>query len=106
MLQRNFDAMGEKPFRATQVLRWMHQRGVADFAQMTDVAKVLREKLAASACVEPPQVVGDNMSEDGTRKWLIKVDGATAVEAVYIPEIRRGTRCVSSRAGCGLGCAF
>ncbi len=106
MLQGHFAAIGEKPFRATQVLRWMHQRGVADFAQMTDVAKVLREKLAASARVEPPQVVGDSMSEDGTRKWLIKVDGANAVEAVYIPEIRRGTLCVSSQAGCVLDCAF
>ena len=106
MLRRHFAAMGEKPFRATQVLRWMHQRGVADFAQMTDVAKALREKLAASACVEPPRVVGDNVSEDGTRKWLIKVDGANAVEAVYIPEVRRGTLCVSSQAGCVLDCAF
>ena len=105
-LQRHFAEMGEKPFRATQVLRWIHQRGVADFAEMTDVAKSLREKLAASARIEAPQVVGDGVSEDGTRKWLIKVDGANAVEAVFIPEVRRGTLCVSSQAGCVLDCAF
>ena len=105
-LQRHFAEMGEKPFRATQVLRWIHQRGVADFAEMTDVAKSLREKLSASARIEAPQVVGDGVSEDGTRKWLIKVDGANAVEAVFIPEVRRGTLCVSSQAGCVLDCAF
>ena len=105
-LQRHFAALGEKPFRATQVLRWIHQRGVADFAAMTDVAKTLRDNLAASARVEPPQVIGDGVSEDGTRKWLIKVDGSNAVEAVYIPEVRRGTLCISSQAGCVLDCAF
>jgi 23S rRNA (adenine2503-C2)-methyltransferase len=105
-LQQHFAALGEKPFRATQVLRWIHQRGVAEFDAMTDVAKSLREKLASSAVVEPPQVIGDNVSEDGTRKWLIKVDGANAVDAVFIPEVRRGTLCVSSQAGCVLDCAF
>ena len=105
-LQRHFAGLGEKPFRATQVLRWIHQRGAAEFGQMTDVAKTLREKLTSVACIEPPQVVGDGVAEDGTRKWLIKVDGANAVEAVYIPEQRRGTLCVSSQAGCVLDCAF
>ena len=105
-LQRHFAQLGEKPFRATQVQRWIHQRGVADFAEMTDVAKSLREKLSLSACIEPPQVIGDSVSQDGTRKWLIKVDGANAVESVYIPEPRRGTLCVSSQAGCVLDCAF
>ncbi len=105
-LQRYFALLGEKPFRATQVLRWVHQRGASDFGQMTDVAKALRERLATEAKVEPPQVVGDSESDDGTRKWLIKVDGANAVEAVYIPEPRRGTLCVSSQAGCVLDCAF
>lgn len=105
-LARHFATLGEKPFRATQVLRWMHQRGVADFAQMSDVAKSLRETLAGNARIEPPQVIGDGMSEDGTRKWLVKVDGANAVEAVYIPEARRGTLCISSQAGCVLDCAF
>ena len=105
-LHRHFAGLGEKPFRATQVLRWIHQRGASGFGQMTDVAKTLREKLASSARIEPPQVIGDSVSDDGTRKWLIKVDGANAVEAVYIPESRRGTLCVSSQAGCVLDCAF
>ena len=105
-LQRHFAGLGEKAFRATQVLRWIHQRGVADFGAMTDVARSLREKLSACACVEPPQVVGDSVSEDGTRKWLIKVDGANSVESVFIPETRRGTLCISSQAGCVLDCSF
>jgi 23S rRNA (adenine2503-C2)-methyltransferase len=96
----------EKPFRARQVLRWVHQRGEADFDRMTDLARELREKLAAGARVEPPLIVGDTLAADGTRKWLLKVDGANAVEAVFIPEARRGTLCVSSQAGCVLDCAF
>jgi 23S rRNA (adenine2503-C2)-methyltransferase len=105
-LERFFEAHGEKPFRARQVLRWVHQRGEADFAQMSDLAKGLREKLAAIAEVQPPVIVGDTAAADGTRKWLLKVDGANAVEAVFIPETRRGTLCVSSQAGCVLDCAF
>ena len=96
----------EKPFRARQVLRWVHQRREADFERMTDIARELREKLAARACVEAPRIVGDTVAADGTRKWLLKVDGANAVEAVFIPEARRGTLCVSSQAGCVLDCAF
>jgi 23S rRNA (adenine2503-C2)-methyltransferase len=96
----------EKPFRARQVLRWVHQRGEADFARMTDIARELREKLAAGARIEAPRIVGDTVAADGTRKWLLKVDGANAVEAVFIPETRRGTLCVSSQAGCVLDCAF
>jgi 23S rRNA (adenine2503-C2)-methyltransferase len=105
-LQRFFAESGEKPFRATQVLRWIHQRGVSDFGEMTDVAKSLRAKLSGTSRIEPLQVVGDAVSQDGTRKWLLKVDGSNAVEAVYIPEPRRGTLCVSSQAGCVLDCAF
>jgi len=105
-LERFFGAQGEKPFRAKQLLRWVHQRGEADFARMSDLAKDLRDKLAAAACVEAPQIVGDTAAADGTRKWLLKVDGANAVEAVFIPEARRGTLCVSSQAGCVLDCAF
>ena len=105
-LERFFAAQGEKPFRARQVLRWVHQRGEADFAQMSDLAKELREKLVATASVEAPQIVGDTAAADGTRKWLLKVDGANAVEAVFIPETSRGTLCVSSQAGCVLDCAF
>jgi 23S rRNA (adenine2503-C2)-methyltransferase len=97
---------GEKAFRARQVQRWIHQRGEHDFERMSDLAKSLREKLAAGACVEAPVIVGDTTAPDGTRKWLLKVDGANAVEAVFIPEARRGTLCVSSQAGCVLDCAF
>jgi 23S rRNA (adenine2503-C2)-methyltransferase len=88
------------------VLRWVHQRAEADFERMSDLAKSLREKLGAAACVQPPVIVGDTAAADGTRKWLLKVDGANAVEAVFIPEVRRGTLCVSSQAGCVLDCAF
>src|SRR5687767_5263380 len=105
-LEAFFAQQGEKPFRARQVLRWLHQRHEADFAQMSDLAKELRTKLVASACVEAPQIVGDTTAGDGTRKWLLKVDGANAVEAVFIPESNRGTLCVSSQAGCVLDCAF
>jgi 23S rRNA (adenine2503-C2)-methyltransferase len=105
-LEAFFAQQGEKPFRARQVLRWLHQRHEADFAQMSDLAKGLRTKLVASACVEAPQIVGDTTAGDGTRKWLLKVDGANAVEAVFIPESSRGTLCVSSQAGCVLDCAF
>ena len=105
-LERFFAEQGEKPFRARQVLRWIHQQGESDFAKMSDLAKGLREKLAASARIEAPLIVGDTLAEDGTRKWLLKVDGANAVEAVFIPETNRGTLCVSSQAGCVLDCAF
>jgi 23S rRNA (adenine2503-C2)-methyltransferase len=111
----NFDAegleayvaqLGEPRFRARQLLRWVHQRGASEFAQMTDLAKSLRAALAAAAEVRAPQVVGDSVAPDGTRKWLVKVDGANAVECVFIPESGRGTLCVSSQAGCVLDCAF
>jgi 23S rRNA (adenine2503-C2)-methyltransferase len=105
-LERFFAARGEKPFRARQVLRWIHQSGEADFAAMSDLARGLREKLAADACVAAPRIVGDTAAADGTRKWLLKVDGANAVEAVFIPEASRATLCISSQAGCVLDCAF
>ena len=101
-----FAECGEKPFRARQVLRWIHQSGEADFSRMSDLARSLREKLAARAGVEAPRIVGDTAAADGTRKWLLKVDGTNAVEAVFIPEASRGTLCVSSQAGCVLDCAF
>jgi 23S rRNA (adenine2503-C2)-methyltransferase len=101
-----FDELGEKPFRARQVLKWMHQSGEGDFAAMSDLAKSLREKLEGVARIHAPSVVGDTEAADGTRKWLMKVDAANAVEAVFIPETNRGTLCVSSQAGCVLDCAF
>ena len=105
-LERFFEALGEKRFRAKQVLRWVHQRGEADFARMSDLARPLREALPGKACIEAPRIVGDTTAADGTRKWLMKVDGANAVETVFIPETSRGTLCVSSQAGCVLDCAF
>jgi 23S rRNA (adenine2503-C2)-methyltransferase len=101
-----FLQQGEKPFRAKQVLRWVHRFGATDFDQMTDVAKSLRAKLAATACIAPPLVVRDSVSTDGTRKWLLDVGNANAVETVFIPETNRGTLCISSQAGCALDCAF
>jgi 23S rRNA (adenine2503-C2)-methyltransferase len=101
-----FADLGEKPFRAKQVMRWVHQRFAADVAAMTDLSKPLRERLAAAAGIRGPAVVRDTTAADGTRKWLLDVGAGNAVEAVYIPEDDRGTLCVSSQAGCALDCAF
>jgi len=98
--------LGEKPFRAKQLQRWIHQYGVADFAQMTDLAKSLREKLATRAFVSAPAIISDHTSSDGTRKWLVDVGNGNAVEAVFIPEENRGTLCVSTQAGCAVNCRF
>ncbi|MDO8436684.1 MAG: 23S rRNA (adenine(2503)-C(2))-methyltransferase RlmN [Nitrosomonadaceae bacterium] len=98
--------IGEKPFRARQLLRWIHQSGVADFAGMSDLAKVLREKLAATAVVESPRVISDHIASDGTRKWLLSVDSGNGIEMVFIPETNRGTLCISSQVGCALACTF
>ena len=94
-----FQTLGEKPFRARQVMQWVHQRRESDFARMSALAKDLRAKLAVAAEVRAPRIVGDHVAADGTRKWLLKVDGANAVDAVFIPEPSRGTLCVSSQAG-------
>lgn len=101
-----FAEHGEKPFRAKQLMRWMHHFGVNDFGQMTDVAKVLREKLAQVAEIKAPEVKLEQISEDGTRKWLIDVGAGNGVETVFIPEDDRGTLCVSSQVGCALECTF
>jgi 23S rRNA (adenine2503-C2)-methyltransferase len=98
--------LGEKPFRAKQVSRWLHQRFVGDANEMTDLSKALREKLAAATVIEGPKVVKDTTASDGTRKWLLDVGNGNAVETVYIPEDDRGTLCISSQAGCALDCAF
>ena len=111
----DFDAQGltaffaehdEKPFRARQVLRWMHRFGQSDFAAMTDIAKSLRSKLEALARITPPTLVADKLSDDGTRKFLFEVGGGNAIESVFIPEDDRGTLCISTQAGCALDCAF
>jgi 23S rRNA (adenine2503-C2)-methyltransferase len=100
------ERLGEKRFRATQLFRWIHQRGAKDFSEMTDLAKSLREKLATSARIEGLPVITQQESSDGTIKWLFDVGGGDAVEAVFIPEDDRGTLCVSSQAGCAVGCRF
>jgi 23S rRNA (adenine2503-C2)-methyltransferase len=99
-------ARGQKPFRARQVSRWIHQRFAADFHTMTDVAGSLRAALAAEAEIRAPRVLADTTASDGTRKWLLDAGRGNAVEAVYIPEDDRGTLCISSQAGCALDCAF
>ena len=101
-----FAAMGEKPFRARQVLRWVHKVGEPDFAAMTDIAASLRAKLVEQACVAAPSVMRSEISTDGTRKWLLDVGTGNAVETVFIPEETRGTLCISSQAGCALDCSF
>jgi 23S rRNA (adenine2503-C2)-methyltransferase len=100
------DSLGEKPFRAKQLQRWIHQYGVDDFDGMTDLAKSLREKLKGRANMAMPGIVSDHVSTDGTRKWLIDVGNSNAVETVFIPEENRGTLCVSSQAGCAVNCRF
>jgi 23S rRNA (adenine2503-C2)-methyltransferase len=99
-------ARGEKPFRARQVLRWIHRRLADRIDAMTDLARATREALARDAEIRAPEVVRDTVAGDGTRKWLLDVGGANAIEAVYIPEDDRGTLCISSQAGCALDCAF
>jgi 23S rRNA (adenine2503-C2)-methyltransferase len=101
-----FAEMGEKPFRARQVLRWVHKSGEDNFDAMSDLALSLRGKLKESACVLAPRVMREEFSEDGTRKWLLDVGTGNAVETVFIPEEGRGTLCVSTQAGCALDCAF
>ncbi len=97
---------GEKPFRARQITRWIHQSGVDDIAAMTDMSKAFRERLAQEATIVPPPVIKDSTAADGTRKWLLDVGTGNAVETVFIPETNRGTLCVSSQAGCALECSF
>lgn len=105
-MEEFFLSIGEKKFRGAQLIKWIHQRGVTDFDQMTNLSKTLRERLKEIAEVRPPIVSFQGDSEDGTRKWLMEVDGGSKVETVYIPEDDRGTLCVSSQVGCSLDCSF
>jgi 23S rRNA (adenine2503-C2)-methyltransferase len=100
------DTLGEKRYRAHQVMKWIHHRHVTDFVEMTDLGKALRAKLEEHAEVRVPQVQLDKPSEDGTHKWLLGMDGKNAIETVYIPDKGRGTLCVSSQVGCALNCTF
>ncbi|HEY7744572.1 MAG TPA: 23S rRNA (adenine(2503)-C(2))-methyltransferase RlmN [Burkholderiales bacterium] len=98
--------LGEKPYRARQLLRWIHQAGVDDFSAMTDMSRTLRERLAERASIAAPRVLADTTAADGTRKWLLDVGTGNAIETVFIPEASRGTLCISSQAGCALECSF
>src|SRR4051794_38876581 len=100
------EKLGEKRFRATQLFRWIHQKGAADFATMSDLAGSLRAKLQDSACIVAPTVASEQQASDGTIKWLFDVGNGDAVETVFIPEDDRGTLCISSQAGCAVGCRF
>ena len=101
-----FAEYGEKPFRAEQVMKWIHQRGVLDIDSMTDISKNLREHLKKTTEIRLPLIVESYVSDDGSRKWIIDIDSGSKVEMVYIPEAGRGTLCVSSQAGCTLDCSF
>ena len=105
-LEDYFEAIGEKRYRAHQLLKWIYHHGVTEFSAMTDVGKKLRDKLEATAQIRAPKVLFHKVSTDGTTKWLIELDGGNAVETVYIPEPTRGTLCVSSQIGCSLNCTF
>ena len=105
-LREYFAQLGEKPFRADQVMKWIYHQRITDFTRMTDLGRGLRDKLLELAEVTPPTTLLDQHSSDGTRKWLLGTDSRNAIEAVYIPEPTRGTLCVSSQVGCGLNCSF
>ena len=101
-----FSEFGEKTFRAVQVLKWIHQFGVDDFANMSNVSKALRSRLSEIATIRAPEIVMEQKSSDGTIKWLMRLDGGNSIETVFIPEDNRGTLCVSSQVGCALDCGF
>lgn len=98
--------LGEKPFRARQLMQWIHQRHATSFEEMTNISKKLREKLEDVACITLPEIISEQKSEDGTIKWLFESGAGQAVESVFIPEDDRGTLCISSQVGCALDCAF
>jgi len=105
-LRGYFASLGEKPFRAQQVMKWIYHQGITDFAEMTNLSLGLREQLAGKAEIRPPEIVREQVSADGTVKWLMGVGGGNAVETVFIPEPNRGTLCISSQVGCALNCTF
>lgn len=105
-LQSYLVEIGEKPFRATQLLQWIHQRGMDGFEGMTNLSKSLRGSLEATAAIRAPELVFEQRAQDGTRKWLLQLDDGNRVETVFIPEDDRGTLCISSQVGCALDCSF
>lgn len=105
-LARFFVELGDKPYRATQVLQWLHQRGANNLDEMTNLSKNLRQRLNQISIIQLPEIVFDQQSQDGTRKWLLKLHDGNCIETVFIPEDDRGTLCVSSQVGCALNCSF
>lgn len=105
-LKAFFQERGEKPFRATQVIKWIHQHGVDSFDEMSNVSKKLREELSSFAEIRAPEIAIDDKSNDGTHKWLLRLDDGNCIETVFIPEEGRGTLCISSQVGCALDCTF
>jgi len=105
-LRAFFEAIGERPFRAQQILKWIYHQGVTDFGQMTNLGLDLRHRLSELATIQPPRVLSEQQSVDGTTKWLMGFGGGNAVETVFIPEPNRGTLCISSQVGCALNCTF
>jgi len=105
-LEAFFSEIGEKAFRASQLLKWVHQQGCIDFSEMTNLSKSLRARLAEQTTIVPPEVATSQVSDDGTRKWLLRLSDGNCIETVFIPEGERGTLCVSSQVGCTLTCSF
>ena len=105
-MREYFSSMSEKPFRATQIMKWVYHQGITDFEKMTDISKSLRQQLGQQTVFELPEIVSQQTSVDGTRKWLLKIDQKNCIETVFIPEKDRGTLCISSQVGCPLDCSF
>jgi 23S rRNA (adenine2503-C2)-methyltransferase len=105
-MQQFFSELGEKPYRAQQLIQWIHQRGVKDIDAMSNFSVALRERLKSITSIELPEVVFDQLARDGTRKWLLRLKDGNCIETVFIPEINRGTLCVSSQVGCVVNCSF
>jgi|TARA_B110000495_G_scaffold22688_1_gene16045 23S rRNA (adenine2503-C2)-methyltransferase len=105
-LEKFFVSIDEKPFRAKQIIKWVHQRGISDFSEMTDISKDLRTKLETVCVIEAPEVIYEKISQDGTKKWVISVGNNDLIEMVLIPENNRATLCVSSQVGCAVDCSF
>ena len=105
-LEKFFASIDEKPFRAKQIIKWIHQRGVSDFSEMTDLSKDLRTKLEIVCVIQAPEVIYEKTSQDGTKKWVISVGDGDLIEMVLIPENNRATLCVSSQVGCAVDCSF
>jgi len=106
VIQAYFEGLGEKAFRGRQVFKWIHQQGLCDFNEMTDISKGLRSQLTQQACIRAPEIASQEISDDGTFKWLLRLADGNSIETVFIPENDRGTLCISSQAGCILNCTF